>query len=114
MYEWIASKLCVTDAVNWFVDCVYELYDALISSKLSILISWVDAVPSNKSVLLSNDALITAIYSLTAYWVGTVSSPVIPSAFNKVVLLLTSFNTTPTPIPFLLNGPIALNPDKLN
>ena len=66
------------------------------------------------SNLLSKLALIGSIYSLTAYCVGAVSSPYKPCEFNKVTLLLTSCKTTPTATPFLLNGPIAFKPDKLN
>ena len=43
-----------------------------------------------------------------------VSSPNNPCEFNKVVLLLTSDNSTPTTTPFLLNGPILFRPLKLN
>ena len=104
------SKLFNLPLADW----VNKLSDPDAISNKSILLSWLDAVTSKSSILSSNDSLIKLIYSLTAYCVGTVSSPYKPCEFNNVVLLLTSCNTTPTATPFLLNGPIALRPAKLN
>jgi len=101
---------------------VYEFNSAIEVFTLALVLSkfvnlvLVDAVNAfvpemdavNASKLFSLPSLIS-IYPFTANCVGTVSSPVIPCAFNKVALLLTSFNTTPTPTPFLLNGPLHLN-----
>ena len=53
-------------------------------------------------------------YETTAACVGTVSDSVMPVLAIKFVLLLTSLNSTPTGMPSLWNGPIALIPDKLS
>ena len=121
VYKWIWVK--ETSCASFVIlaaeaDAINEPLTMPISVNLSFAdcVNWLsDAdTTSNLSNLLSKLVFIVCTYSLTAYWVGTVSSPYKPCEFNKVVLLLTSCNTTPTATPFLLNGPIALSPDKLN
>ena len=101
---------CVID-VSTLSDLLSKFVNLVLVDAVNAFVPEIDAVNVSK---LFNLPSLMSIYPLTAYCVGTVSSPNKPCALTNVVLLLTSCNTTPTAAPFLLKGPIALRPERLN